>query len=438
MNEMKPGVTGAASGGRWMGLLAALVGLAVAPGLTASPLDWPNWRGPHGNGSIETGKYPTRWHATNVLWKTVLPGKGSSTPIALDRRIYVTAPADGQDTLLAFDFDGAALWRTELGAESRPKHRTLGSSANASPVTDGKGLFVYFRSGTFAALELDGTVRWKLNLVEQFGRDQLFWDQGSSPVVTDKEVVMVRLHGGDSWLAGFDKATGGLRWRQSRNFETPVENNNAYNTPMPHRHAGKPALLVWGADHLTAHDAANGETLWSCGGFNPDATGYWPAIATPVIAGDLAVVPVGRDDRSGQSRVHGIKLGGEGDVTATHRLWKREDLGVFVSSPAVYKGRIYLLRHRGGVVCLDPATGKTVWSDALPEDKSPYYASPIIANGILYAAREDGVVFAARVDERFELLGANPMGERIVASPVPVANRLLLRGDSHLFCVAGD
>ncbi len=437
MNEMESEVIGAASGGRWMGLLAALVGLAVASGLTASPLDWPNWRGPDGNGSIETGNFPTRWDATNVLWKAVLPGKGSSTPIALDRRIYVTAPADGQDTLLSFDFDGAALWQTKLGAESRPKHRTLGSSANASPVTDGKGLFVYFRSGTFAALDLDGTVRWQLNLVEQFGQDQLFWDQGTSPVVTDKEVVMVRLHGGDSWLAGFDKATGELRWRQTRNFETPVENNNAYNTPVPHRHAGKPALLLWGADHLTAHDAANGETLWSCGGFNPDATGYWPAIATPVIVGDMAVVPVGRDDRNGQSRVHGIKLGGEGDVTATHRLWKREDLGVFVSSPAVYKGRIYLLRHRGGVVCLDPATGKTVWSDALPEDKSPYYASPIIANGILYAAREDGVVFAVRVEERFELLGANPMGERIVASPVPVANRLLLRGDRHLFCVAG-
>ncbi len=142
-------------------------------------------------------------------------------------------------------------------------------------------------------------------------------------------------------------------------------------------------------------------------------------------------------ERNGQSRVHGIKLGGEGDVTATHRLWKREDLGVFVSSPAVYKGRIYLLRHRGGVVCLDPATGKTVWSDALPEDKSPYYASPTVASGIFYAAREDGVVFAVRVGERFELLGANPMSERIVASPVPVANRLLLSGDSHLFCVAG-
>jgi outer membrane protein assembly factor BamB len=149
-------------------------------------------------------------------------------------------------------------------------------------------------------------------------------------------------------------------------------------------------------------------------------------------------VPVGRDDRPGQARIHGIKLGGNGDVTATHRAWKREDTGVFVTTPAAYQGRVYLLRHRGGVVCLDPATGRTVWSAAFPENKSPYYSSPIIASGILYAAREDGVVFTARVGERFELLGENPMGERILASPVPVADRLLLRGDRHLFCVGKE
>lgn len=406
--------------------------------MAASPDRWPHWRGPDANGSTETGKYPVRWDATNVLWKVALPGKGSSTPIVHGPRIYVTSPAEGQDAVLAFDFSGTRLWRTSLGAESPAKHRTLGSSANASPVTDGEAVFVHFRSGTFAALEFDGNVRWKTNLVEQFGKDQLFWDQGSSPIVTEKHVIMVRLHGGESWLAGFDKATGELRWRQTRRFETPVENNNGYNTPLLHPHAGKPALLVWGADHLTAHDATDGSSLWSCAGFNPDGTGYWPAIATPVIVGNVAIVPVGRDDRSGQSRLHAIRMGGQGDVTTTHRLWKREDVGVFVASPAAYKGRVYLLRHRGGVVCLDPNTGQTLWSGELPEDKSPYYASPAIGNGVLYAAREDGVVFAVRVEERFELLSENPMGERILASPVPVANRLLLRGDRHLFCVAGE
>ena len=144
---------------------------------------------------------------------------------------------------------------------------------------------------------------------------------------------------------------------------------------------------------------------WSCGGFNPQGTGLWPAIATPAVAGNIAVVAVGRDDRAGQARVHGIRLGGSGDVTATHRAWQREDLGVFVTSPTVYKGRVYLLRHKGQVVCLDPASGKTIWTDAFPEHRAPYYSSPVIANGVLYAAREDGTVFTAKV----EVYAADPL-----------------------------
>ena len=123
--------------------------------------------------------------------------------------------------------------------------------------------------------------------------------------------------------------------------------------------------------------------------------------------------------------MHGIRLGGQGDVTATNRVWLRDDVGVFVCAPVAYDGRVYLLRHRGEIVCLDPATGQTVWSGSLPKASAPYYSSPTIANGVLYAAREDGVIFAAGVGEKFELLGENPMGERIIASPAPV-------GDSEL------
>jgi outer membrane protein assembly factor BamB len=415
-------------------LLSALV---VPAFVVYAEHDWPHWRGPNVNGSITTGSYPVKWDTNTVAWKVALPGKGTSTPIVSKDRIYITSPAEGQDALLAFDFTGRRVWQVKLGREDPPKHRTLASSGNASPVTDGKSIFVYFKSGNFAAVEFDGTVRWKINLVERFGRDELFWDQGSSPVVTDQHVVMARMHGGDSWIAAFDKATGELRWKQPRNYDVPTENNNGYATPVLFDHAARKALLVWGADHLTAHDAGNGKVLWFCGGFNPQGTGYWPAIATPAVVGNIAVVPVGRDDRAGQARVHGIRLGGAGDVTATHRAWKRDDLGVFVTSPTIYEGRVYLLRHKGQVVCLDPATGRTVWTGAFPEHRAPYYSSPVIAGGILYAAREDGTVSTAKVGEKFEFISANPMGERVIASPVPAAAHLFIRGDKHLFCVSG-
>ena len=400
--------------------------------------NWPSWRGPDSNGSTDVGQYPVKWDADKVRWKIKLPGKGSSSPIVWDQRIYVTTPADGQDAVMALDFSGQTLWQTKLGPESPPKHRTLGSSSNASPVTDGQALYVYFKSGTLASLGLDGAVRWQINLVDRFGRDQLFWDQGTSPVLIDEHVIMARMHGGESWLAAFAKATGELNWQQPRNYKTPVENDNAYSTPQVFQHDGQPALLVWGAEHLTAHRAADGRLLWSCGGFNPAGTGYWPAIASPIIVGNIAIVPVGRDDRAGQSRVHGVRLGGSGDVSDSHRAWKREDLGVFVSTPAEYQGRVYLLRHRGELVCLDPSTGQSLWTNALPRTSASYYSSPVIGNGILYAAREDGVVFAARIGDHFELLSENAMGERIIASPVPIQNRLLIRGDDHLICVTGE
>ncbi len=418
-------------------IVLSIASLLAVIATNSKPGDWPAWRGPDATGSTATGEYPTRWSPGDAAWKVALPGKGTSTPIVWRDRIYLTTPSDGQDAVLALDRSGKQAWLVKLGPESPPRHRSLASSCNASPVTDGKGLFVRFRSGRLAALELDGKERWQVNLDEKYGPEQLFWDTGSSPALTEDCVVVSRMHHGESWVAGFDKKTGEQRWLQKRNYQTPVENDNGYTTPVLIEHQKRGAILLWGADRLTAHSATDGALLWSCSGFNPAGTGFWPAIATPVIADGIAIVPVGRDDRPGQARVHGIRLGGSGDVTATHRVWQRDDLGVFCCSPVVYKGRVYLLRHRGGVVCLDPATGKTIWENAFPRASSSFYASPLIANGILYAAREDGVVFAARVGDQFELLSENAMGEKIVASPVPTGNGLLIRGEQNLYHI-GD
>jgi outer membrane protein assembly factor BamB len=413
---------------------AAFLGLGILAVARPAPAQWAKWRGPNENGSIATGDYPTAWTLDSVAWKVRLPGKGSSTPIVSDGRIYVTTPSDGQDAVMALDLNGKQLWLTPLGPESRAKHR-LGSSCNASPATDGQGIFVYFRSGRLAALNLDGSVRWINDLAATYGPENLFWDQGSSPVVTDEHVILARLHQGDSWIGGFDKSTGKRLWQQKRNYQVPQENDNGYTTPLFFEHEGRDAFLIWGADHLTAHSAADGSLLWTCGGFNPEGTGFWPAISSPVIYGNLAIIPVGRDDRGGQGRIHAVRIDGKGDRTESHRPWKREDLGVFVTSLAEYQGRIYLLRPRGNLVCLDPATGSTIWSESLPRGRTSYYASPVIANGLLYAAREDGTVFVARVDDKFELVSENPMGEQIVASPALADGRLLLRGEEHLFCV---
>lgn len=424
---------------RWGFQLAVLL-VAAWPANGGAAGDWERWRGVAGHGTAEGSGFPTRWDPAAPVWKVKLPGKGGSCPVIRGDRIYLTTPAEGEDAVLALNSEGKELWRTRLGPLSPARHATLGSSCNATPALDESGVYAYFKSGRLVALDHEGGVRWKQDLTERFGPEKLYWDQGTSPMLTDRHVILARMHGGESWIAAFDKKTGEMAWRVARTFPVPAENDNGYSTPVLFRNGDQPALLVWGSDRLTAHAVGDGRVLWSCEGFNPQGTANWPAIASPVVVGDLAIVPVGRDDRPRQARVHAIRLGGSGDVTSTHRAWVREDVGVFVTSPSVADGRVYLLRHRGEVVCLEPATGRTVWAAELPRASAPFYASPLVAGGILYAAREDGVVFTARVGASFERLSEMPMGERIVSSPVPLtqSGRILLRGDAHLFCVGGD
>ena len=158
-------------------LLASVLSAALLGSLAfaESNPNWPRWRGPRDNGSNDSGSYPVHFDATtNVLWKVALPGKGCSTPIVWNQRIYVTAPSEGQDSVLAFDWAGAPLWQTALGAE-RPGKNKNGSGSNPSPSTDGTAVFACFKSGNLAAFELDGKVRWKTNLIERFGKDTLYW-----------------------------------------------------------------------------------------------------------------------------------------------------------------------------------------------------------------------------------------------------------------------
>jgi len=411
-----------------------LISLLILTAQSAEADDnWPRWRGPDNNGSITSGSYPVKWDPETALWKIDVPGKGFSTPIVWDKKIYLTTGTQGLDTVLAFDWAGKQLWQKQLGSEVAGKHQN-GSGSNPSATTDGSAVFVFFKSGNFAALELDGSIRWKTNLFERYGKDNRFWDFGTSPVLTNKDVVIAEMHDGESWLAAFDKVTGKLSWKVTRNYKTPVEGSQGYSTPIVFSHNGIETLLVWGGHHLTAHNASDGKIIWSCGNFNPDDTRFWPTIASPVISGTVAVVPCGRADRR-QPRLHGIKLGGSGDVTETHRLWKREDTGAFVPTPGENKGQVYVIRDRGEVDCINPLTGENIWSGVFPKNKGNFYSSPLIAGDHLYAARESGTIFVIRLKGKFEIVSEINMKDRIIASPIAISGRILIRTQHHLFCI---
>lgn len=390
---------------------------------------WPSWRGPQFTGSTSHGTYPSKWSSTdNVLWKIPMPGKGCSTPAVYGEQIIITAPIDGKDGVLCFDFAGKEKWRTSIAPARDGKHRN-GSSSNPSPVTNGKHIFAYYKSGTVAGLDITGKLLWQTNLQERFGKDTLFWDIGSSPVLTEKHVIIAVMHAGESYLVAFDHATGEIAWKVARNYETPVEGDQSYATPILVKHGGKEAIVVWGAERVTAHDAADGKVIWTCAGFNPQKKVYWVAVASHVVVDDLVIVPYGRG-----AHLTAVKMGGEGDVTETHRPWTI-NTGAFVPTPAAHDGKIYVVTDRGQVVCIEAKTGTILWKDEFPKGSPSYYASPVVADGKLYATREDGVIFVASIKEKFEVLSENKMDERVIASPVPVMNRLLIRGEQHLFCI---
>ena len=397
--------------------------------------NWTSWRGPNHCGSVEQGSFPASLTNEKLKWSAPLPGKGCSTPIHLGGKIFLTAPKDSKDSVVCIGKDGQQLWATGFEQEDPGKHRN-GSGCNASPITDGRSLYVYFKSGTFAALDLQGNILWQTNLVKTYGKDTLFWDHGTSPVLTKNHVIMARMHQGESWLAAFDKNTGQVAWKVPRNYQVPTECDHGYSTPLVMDYQGRESILVWGAEHVTIHDAADGKVVWSCGNFNPQAAQLWPAIATPVVIDDIAVIAYGRNDR-GIPRLYGIRLSGSGDTTSTNHAWKREDVGTFVPTPSVYQGQVLLVGDHGNVEALDPTTGKTVWKSELPKSRANFYASPLVANDKLYAPREDGVVFVGKIGPNgLQSVSETNLQEPVIGSPIPFGQGVLIRTESQLMYFA--
>ena len=205
--------------------------------------------------------------------------------------------------MLAFDWSGKPLWQTALGP-SAGKNRN-GSGSNPSPATDGQSLFVYFKSGTLAVLDLDGKLRWKTNLQERFGKDTLYWDIGTSPVLTEKDVVMAVMHHGDSYLAAFDKLTGEMHWKVARNYQTPDRRRPQLRHADGHPAAGQGGAAGVGREAPDRARCGRWKGALVVRRLQSASKRNWLAVASPVIAGDVAVVPYGRGNA-----LHGIRLGG--------------------------------------------------------------------------------------------------------------------------------
>jgi len=404
--------------------------------------NWPSWRCPGLDGAAAGAGYVTSWKAgepgEHILWRSPLPGLGASTPAVWGDAVVLTCGIDGHDAAICFDRAGRERWRQSLGPERSGKHKKA-SGSNSSPVTDGTHVWVYFKSGELACLRLaDGEPVWKTNLQERFGEDTLWWDLGTSPVLTEKAVVVAVMQSGPSYLAAFERATGRLLWKQDRLLGAPQESAQSYSTPLVlagDTTLGEPAemIVVLGADHVTAHDSADGREVWRVGGLNPEQNGFFRSIASPVAAGGMIIAPYARG-----STITGIRRGGRGDVTGSHVAWVRTDLGADVPTPAAAAGRVVICSDKGRVVCLDATTGETLWEDESPKNRNPYSSSPVIVDGHVILTREDGESRVLRLPDagaRPELVGEGGVEEMTVATPVCLDGRIYLRTHDALWCI---
>jgi outer membrane protein assembly factor BamB len=412
---------------RWFGALCWTL-IIVAP---LSAANWTNWRGPNFSGVAQGTGYPVEWSdSQNVAWKIALPGRGSSTPVVWGDSIFLTCGMDGQNTILAYDLHGKERWRETVGAEKPGKHKKA-SGSNSSCVTDGQSVFAYFKSGDLACTDLAGKILWKVNLQEKFGADTLWWDLGTSPVLTKDNCVVAVMQTGDSYLAAVNKVSGEIAWKADRNLDAPEEAAQSYSTPVVAMDNGQEILIVLGADHVTAHRTDTGKEIWRVGGLNPTRHKYFRSIASPVVFDGVVVAPYARG-----GSVTGIRLGGQGDVTETHVAWRKEGDGPDVPTPAVANGKAYILSDKGVLTCVEIASGKKVWSGQTEKNRHNFSASPVLADGKIYITREDGRTFVLAQGDEFTILAANDLDEaQTVASPVFVNGHILLRTDTHLYCI---
>lgn len=416
-----------------LGLCFALLAVIPTAAGSLAPSDWPQFRGPGGLATSAAGRLPTTWAADkNIVWKTRLPGPGSSSPIVVGDRVFLTcytgfgpaAPeATSQDNLKLHVLclgraDGRLLWHKTLAPELPEQERLREDHgyASSTPAADGERVFVFFgRTGVFA-FSHEGRELWRATV----GSRLHGWGSAASPVL-HRGLVLINASVESESLVALDQQTGKEVWRAGGIKE-------AWNTPLSVEVAGgKRELVVPIIGKVLAFDPDSGQSLWHCD------TGIGWYMCPSAVAHDGVVYSIGGRTGGGLA----VRTGGRGDVTASHVLW-RLNKGSNVSSPVYHDGHLYFAHENLGVVyCVEASTGRIVYEERLAPSSGQIYSSPVLADGKLYYVSRCGAAFVLAARPAFEPLARNELGDPgpFNASPAVAGDRLLLRSEQFLYCL---
>ncbi len=287
----------------WPAVLVGFSSIAAAE-------NWPQWRGPHFDGSTEEKNLPTAWSKTeNIAWSVEMPGASAATPIIWGDRVFVSSTDIQDQSLRAICLDrksGKILWKQKTSDAMRRDSKSTFSSP--SPATDGKLVVFFYGNGQLVAFDFSGKQAWSRNIQNDYGDFAFQWTFSTSPVLYNGKLYLqvlqrnVPVNGrgrsdgpNDSYLLAMDPATGKTLWRENRPSKAVAESREAFTTPIPYEFNGRKELLLAGGDDLTGHDPETGKELWRWGTWNPTRIGHWRLVPSPAAGGGivLACAPKG-------------------------------------------------------------------------------------------------------------------------------------------------
>ena len=412
--------------------------LSLAMGLNAASADWPEFRGPTGDGQVSATGLPLRWSETNnVRWKTEIPLRGWSTPVVMGGQVWMTsATVDGHDFYaICVDADsGKILYDEKVFHCENPEPLGNGAAMNCyatpSPAIEPGRVYVHFGSYGTACLDTaTGKVIWK--------RDDLpcrHYRGPASSVILYSNLLILTMDGVDvQYHAALDKQTGQTVWKTDRSVAWNDEGSTdrmvrdgdrrkAHSTPLIVTAAGKLQMLSVGAKAAYSYDPLTGKEFWRVQ-YND-----WSVAPRPVFSQGLAFIVTGLVN----TEMWAVKPDGAGDVTSNHVVWKLKTHVGKYASPIVVDGLLYTAADESFISCLDAATGEPVWTERIGGN---FDASPVYADGRLYFFNQQGVTTVLKPGRTCAVLATNTLSDGFMASPAVGGKSFFLRAKTHLYRV---
>jgi outer membrane protein assembly factor BamB len=462
--------------------ISLLTILLLTFSLHAADANWPRFRGPGGAGVADDAKPPVEFGPQkNVRWQASVPA-GVSSPCVWENRIFLTAFDDGKLWTLCHDAaTGRELWRRDAGAEKIEAYLAgQGSPAASTAATDGERVVVYFGSCGLISYDFDGKELWRHALPTAETNND--FGSGTSPIIEDGMVILVRDLRHDSAVLAFDAKTGRLAWQTARPGMA-----TGYSTPVIWEHGGTKEVIAPGGLAMKAYDLQSGSERWlvrdlpavNCS--SPVASAGMLYFAGWSPAGEDAPMPeykqlLASDDdkdgkisekesektflkgffgpndtdkdgfitqaewdalvaylKSGTNRLIAIKPGGSGDIAASHIAWEKKKGLPYVPSPVLYQGRLFMIKDGGLASCFDAQTGAPHYEQERIGVSGSYYASPVAANGHIYLVNLAGKAATLAAGDKPRVVWQSDFKESIAATPAIVGNTLFVRTATKLY-----